>query len=205
MPDSVVQRKRILVAGSIWPEDEAVLLPALLNLRQEINDLLVILVPHEPTLEHLEDLEQELLGKATFIRFSGLNEYRGEQVVIVDSIGVLLILYACAHVAYIGGSFRQGIHNVLEAAVYGIPVVFGPRHRNSQEPLQLVERGGGFVVNDGDELYRTLKNLLEDDTARATAGTRAAQFVQSNVGATGKFLQHLEPYLFDKKPGTHKQ
>ncbi len=204
MPDAVVQHKRILVAGSIWPEDEAVLLPAVLKLQQEIKDLLVILVPHEPTLEHLENLEQELLGKATFIRFSGLNEYQGEQVIIVDSIGVLLILYAYAHVAYIGGSFRQGIHNVLEAAVYGIPVVFGPRHRNSQEPLQLVERGGGFVVNDGDELYRTFKNLLEDDAARSTAGTRSAQFVQSNVGATDRFLQHLEPYLSDKKPRVQK-
>jgi 3-deoxy-D-manno-octulosonic-acid transferase len=88
---------------------------------------------------------------------------------------------------------------VLEAAVYGCPVVFGPHHRNSQEPLQLVERGGGFVVNDGVEVCRTFRNLLEDDSARATAGTRAAQFVQSNVGATARFLQHLEPYLLDKK------
>lgn len=88
---------------------------------------------------------------------------------------------------------------MLEAAVFGIPVVFGPRHRNSQEPLQLVERGGGFVVSDTDDLYRTFKNLLEDETARSTAGKRAAQFVQSNVGATEKFLKHLEPYLTEKK------
>lgn len=199
IPEPVVHQKHILVAGSTWPEDEEALLPAILKLQQELSTLLVILVPHEPTIEHLEDLEQMLQGKTTFIRFSGLNEYQGERVLIVDSIGILLVLYAYAHAAYIGGSFRQGIHNVLEAAVYGIPVVFGPRHRNSQEPLQLVERGGGFVVNDADEMYRTLKNLLEDDTARTTAGARAAQFVQSNLGATERFLAHLNPYLFDKR------
>jgi 3-deoxy-D-manno-octulosonic-acid transferase len=195
MPHGIVNNKHVIVAGSTWPEDESVLLPAVLRIQKDVPNLLVVLVPHEPTVEHIEDLEQELLGKIPCIRFSALNEYRNERVIIVDSIGILLILYAYAEIAYIGGSFRQGIHNVLEAAVYGIPVVFGPRHRNSQEPLHLVERGGGFVVNDSNEMYRTLRNLLEDSSARTTAGMRAAQFVQSNVGATERFLQHLEPYL----------
>ncbi len=199
MPDGIIKGQSVIVAGSTWPEDESVLLPAVMRLQMEFPNLLVVLVPHEPTIEHLEDLVQQLRNSTTFIRFSALNEYGGERVIIVDSIGILLILYACAGIAYIGGSFRQGIHNVLEAAVYGIPVVFGPRHRNSQEPLQLVERGGGFVVNDSDELYRTFKNLLEDNAARTTAGTRAGQFVQSSIGATEKFLQHLERYLLDKK------
>jgi 3-deoxy-D-manno-octulosonic-acid transferase len=199
VPDDIVNNNHVIVAGSTWPEDESVLLPALFKLIQELPDLLFFLVPHEPTIEHIEDIEQQLQGKTTTIRFSALNEYKGERVIVVDSIGLLLILYVYADIAYIGGSFRQGIHNVLEAAVYGCPVVFGPRHRNSQEPLQLVERGGGFVVNDSDELFRTFRNLLEDDVARTTAGTRAAQFVQSNVGATGRFLQHLEPYLSEKK------
>lgn len=198
MSDSIVKGKRVIVAGSTWPEDESVLLPAMLTLIKEIPNLLFIIVPHEPSIEHIEDVEQHLLGNTTSIRFSALNEYAGERVIVVDSIGILLLLYVYAGIAYIGGSFRQGIHNVLEAAVYGCPVVFGPRHRNSQEPLQLVERGGGFVVNDSNEVYRTFRNLLEDESARATAGARAAQFVQSNVGATGRFLQHLEPYLLDK-------
>ena len=132
-----------------------------------------------------------------------MNEYQGENVIVVDSIGILLILYAYADIAYIGGSFRQGIHNVLEAAVFGIPVVFGPRHMNSQEPLQLVGRGGGFVVNDSTEAYRTFMNLLEDAAARTTAGARAAQFVESNTGATERFLQHLEPYLSTESQKRH--
>lgn len=195
IPASILQGKKVIVAGSTWPEDEEVILPAFLRLREFPGNVLLILVPHEPTLEHLEDLEQTLGGKCSSIRFSALNEYAGESIIIVDSIGILLTLYASAHLAYVGGSFKQGVHNVLEAAVYGIPVLFGPRHRNSQEPLRLVDYGGGFVVNNADEFHRVLRNLLEDDTARATAGNRATSFVQANVGATDRFLQYLEPFL----------
>jgi len=195
IPPGILQGKKVIVAGSTWPEDEAVLLPAFLQMREKLKNLLLIVVPHEPTIDHLEELERQLLGHVRTIRFSALNEYSGEEVVIVDSIGILLVLYASAHLAYVGGSFRQGVHNVLEAAVYGIPVLFGPKHRNSYEPLQLVERGGAFVINDAMELQRTLLNLLDDDVARTTAGDRAAAFVQANLGATKRILSHLEPYL----------
>ncbi|MFN0157543.1 MAG: 3-deoxy-D-manno-octulosonic acid transferase [Bacteroidota bacterium] len=194
IPESVLSGRKVIVAGSTWPDDESVLIHAVLGLAGELNTLL-ILVPHEPTVDHLDELENELLGMTTFIRFSALNEYNNERVIIVDSIGILMTLYAYADIAYVGGSFRQGVHNVLEAAVYGIPVLFGPRHRNSQEPLKLVERGGGFVVNDTAELQRALDNLLEDDTARKTAGERAGKFVQANVGATERFLEYLEPHI----------
>jgi 3-deoxy-D-manno-octulosonic-acid transferase len=108
---------------------------------------------------------------------------------------VLLSLYAAAHVAFIGGSFRQGVHNVLEAAVYGIPVLFGPHYRNSREPLELVEEGGGFVVNSAEELYRTLENLLRDAAARAGAGGKALRFVQERVGATNHVLERIDDGL----------
>jgi 3-deoxy-D-manno-octulosonic-acid transferase len=195
LPARIIDGKRIIVAGSTWPEDEQVLLPAILRLFDEMDDVLLILVPHEPTTGHLEELENGLRGKSTFIRFSGLNEYAGERIIVVDSIGILLTLYASAHLAYVGGSFRQGVHNVLEAAVYGIPVLFGPRHRNSQEPLHLVEQGGGFVVNGAEELHRAMGNLLNDEVARSTAGERSLKFVRSHTGATGRFLEHLEPVL----------
>ena len=116
LPGTVVINKKVFVIGSSWPEDEQVILPALFRLQEGIPELLTILVPHEPTEDHVEQLERELNGSITYIRFSDLNEYRGERVIVVDSIGILLKLYAYAHVAYIGGSFRQGIHNVLEAA-----------------------------------------------------------------------------------------
>jgi 3-deoxy-D-manno-octulosonic-acid transferase len=195
VPAGILEGKKVIVAGSTWPEDEEVLLPAVLRLFAQRQNILLMLVPHEPTVGHLEELEAKLRGRTSSIRFSGLNEYAGEQVIIVDSIGILLTLYASAHLAYVGGSFRQGVHNVLEAAVYGIPVLFGPRHRNSREPLHLVEQGGGFVVNGTEELHRAMENLLVDDAARTAAGERALKFVRSQTGATGRFLDHLEPLL----------
>ena len=195
VPPSITAGKQVIVVGSSWPEDEEVILPAFLRIQESLENVLLIIVPHEPSVEHLEDLEGECEGRTSFIRFSALNEYNGERVIIVDSVGILLILYASANIAYVGGSFRQGIHNVLEAAVYGIPVLFGPRHRNSHEPLMLVDAGGAFVVNDSEELHRTMENLLLDEVARTTTGKRAEEFVQSHVGATDRFLEHLERHL----------
>jgi 3-deoxy-D-manno-octulosonic-acid transferase len=195
IPSRILQSRKVFVVGSSWPEDEDAILPAFLQLQDEISDAIMILVPHEPSVDHLEVLEERLSGKAKTIRFSALNEYRNERIIIVDSVGLLLVLYAYAHIAYVGGSFRQGVHNVLEAAVYGIPVIFGPRHWNSQEPVMLLERGGGFVVPNTQELARTLRNLLLDDQARAFVGERAASFVQAHVGATARCIAHLEPYL----------
>jgi len=195
IPQAITDGKRVVVIGSSWPEDEDVVIPACLRLQAESGDILVIVVPHEPTEEHIEGLERDIAGKAPSIRFSGLNEYAGENIVIVDSVGILLVLYAHGHIAYVGGSFRQGIHNVLEAAVFGIPVLFGPRYRNSHEPIMLVECGGGFVVKDEEEMYRTLKNLLEDGVARTASGERAAKFVRLHTGATATFLEHLERRL----------
>jgi 3-deoxy-D-manno-octulosonic-acid transferase len=205
LQSEVIRDKLVFVVGSSWPEDEEVILPVFYKLQQTFPTLLLILVPHEPTVTHLEELEDELAGKTSHIRFSLLNDYTGERVIIVDSVGILLALYNYATVAYVGGSFRQGIHNVLEAAVYGIPVLFGPRHRNSQEPLMLVDQGGGFVVNSPQELYRALRHLLEEPVARAHAGERAAQFVSTHTGATERFMAHLDPILRGSvAEGTHR-
>ena len=195
LPRAVLEGKRIFVAGSSWPEDEAMILPPFAELCRELPDLLMILVPHEPTLRHLEDLEADLRGGPSHIRFSSMNEYNGEKIIIVDSIGILLTLYSYADVAFIGGSFKQNVHNVLEAAVYGIPVLFGPRYRNSQEALMLVDRGGAFIVTSHEQITRALRNLLTDAMARSTAGTRAARFVEANTGATDRVIAHLAPHL----------
>jgi len=195
IPEHVVKGRKVIVAGSTWGEDEAVLVPALRELLQRVPGMLTIIVPHEPTVNHLDELETSLQQFTTSIRFSALNEYAGQQVIVVDSIGILMVLYASAHLAYVGGSFRQGVHNILEAAVYGIPVLFGPKHWNSQESLQLLDYGGAFVVTDPEDVIRAAQNLLTDEAARTQAGSRAAAFVQANIGATQRFLTYLEPHL----------
>jgi 3-deoxy-D-manno-octulosonic-acid transferase len=195
IPPALLKRRKVLVVGSSWEEDDAVILPAYRRMAQEDPSLFMILVPHEPTETTLERLESSMNSTISPIRFSALNDYSKERVVLVDSIGILMALYQYADVAYVGGSFKQGIHNVLEPAAYGAPVLFGPRHDNSHEARELVRRGGGFVVNDADDCYRTLQQLLNDKKLRSKAGTAALQLVKENTGATDRFLSELKKYL----------
>jgi 3-deoxy-D-manno-octulosonic-acid transferase len=195
LPDAVTRGKKILVVGSSWLEDEEHLLPACCKLFEHDSAIVVILVPHEPTLEHLERLEQQLNGNASHLRFSELSGYRDEKIIIVDSVGILMALYQYAHVAYVGGSFTGGIHNVLEPAAYGIPVVFGPKHQNSQEAIQLVTESAAFVGRNSETLFQQFRMLFEDDRKRKRAGEFALGIVQRNGGATARFLSYLEKVL----------
>lgn len=193
--DEIIKDKKILVIGSSWEADEEVILPSIIKLSKYINNLLVIIVPHEPTISHLEWTEHQLKNHVKTIRFSYLNDYQNEQVILIDSIGILLTLYYYADIAYVGGSFKQGIHNVLEPAVYGIPVVFGPKIETSQEAQYLIKIGGGFKVNNKIEAYKTFKKLLTDNSLRNNAGTIAGDYVFSNTGATEKIISELKKYI----------
>ena len=195
IPDKILQNKKVLVIGSSWSEDEEVIIPAILKLRENISDMLVLIVPHEPTIEHLDQLEFNLRGRAKCIRFSYLPEYSDESIIIIDSIGILVALYACAQVAFVGGGFKSNVHNVLEPAAYGIPVLYGPKIENSQEASLLQQAGGGYVIRKKTDLYRQLRLFFSDEHARTDAGTKAAEFVNSRTGATEKILEHILPYF----------
>jgi len=195
LAENVLDGKTIIVCGSTWSEDEEVLLPVLFKLLRHDPSLLFVIVPHEPTIEHLETLEYKLSGKVNSIRFSHLSSYAGESVLLVDSIGILLPLYASADVAFVGGAFKSNVHNTLEPAVYGIPVVYGPKIFSSQEANELTKAGGGFVVGNKRELYRILRKLLQDTAFRNTRGAIAGTFVHTRAGATERILAHLLPYF----------
>lgn len=188
---NVLKDKKILVAGSTWEQDEEVIFPAFLKLVDVDKNVLMIVAPHEPTLLHLEKIENEFAGKLKTIRFSHLNNYSDERIIIVDSIGILLTLYTYADVAYVGGSFKQNIHNVLEAAVYGTPVLFGPKIENSQEAKRLAEIGGGIIINNKRQAYKNLRRLFENENLRSNLGNISASYVQSNIGATQKILDTI--------------
>ncbi len=195
IPSHILKRKKVFVVGSSWEEDEAVLLPAFRRITQHDSNAVMILVPHEPTVQTLDRLELALNYTTRSIRFSDLNDYSNENVILVDSIGILTALYQYADVAYVGGSFRQGIHNVLEPAVYGIPVLYGPKHENSQEAMELARRGGGIVVTQPDQCYMELRRLFNDKKARLRAGGESLRLVEENVGATGRFIAYLATAL----------
>ena len=188
---NVLKNKKVFVAGSTWEQDEEVIFPALLKLAEVDKNILMIIAPHEPTLLHLEKIENEFAGKLKTIRFSHLNNYSDERLIIVDSIGILLTLYTYADVAYVGGSFKQNIHNVLEAAVYGTPVLFGPKIENSQEAVKLVGVGGGIIIKNKRQAYKNLRRLFIDYSYRNSVGKISSMYVQSNVGATEKILSEI--------------
>lgn len=185
--EAILKDKKILVLGSTWEADEEVILPAIKKIYEYSDDVLVIIAPHEPTPKRLEELEYSL-GDISNIRFSYKNDYSDEKVIIVDSIGILLTLYYYADIAYVGGSFKQGIHNVLEPAVYGIPVVFGTKNRNSQEALNMIELGCGLEIQNKTEAYKVLRELLTKDDKRKEIGEISLNYVQKNIGATEKII-----------------
>ncbi|HEY6952758.1 MAG TPA: glycosyltransferase N-terminal domain-containing protein [Bacteroidota bacterium] len=195
IPDGILRRRKVFVVGSSWEEDEDVILPTFKKILEYDSNALMILVPHEPTLPTLERIEAQLNTSPGSIRFSDLNDYAGERIILVDSIGILTALYQYADVAYVGGSFRQGIHSVLEPAVYGVPVLYGPKYHNSQEAVELARRGGGIVVHNQQECYKTLRSLLNNQKTSAKAGAIALNLVKENIGATERFIEHLEKDL----------
>ncbi len=189
--EGLLKNKKVFVAGSTWDMDENVILPAFVKLAKYTSDIIMILVPHEPTIANLERIENEIAGTMKSIRFSHLNSYSNERIIIVDSIGILLTLYAYADLAFVGGSFKQNIHNVLEAAVYGMPVLFGPKIDNSQESKELLKRGGGILIRNQKEAYRQLRTCFSNEVLRKEKGRIAAEYVKENLGATKKILKEI--------------
>ena len=174
----------ILVAGSTWPADEALLAQAFDSLRDKPR---VIIAPHELSTDSLTGAESR--SQAPVLLWSTLekslsNTEAPARTLLVDRMGLLSRLYRYGDIAYVGGGFGDGIHSLLEAAVWGRPVIFGPKHHKFAEAQGLIDAGGGFVVNNADELAPLLNTLLGDQQTRKEAGERARRFVQEHVGAT---------------------
>lgn len=190
------QGKQTLIGGSTWQVDEELLLQAFTRLNTNLNTRLkrvaLILAPHELGKANLARLESLLnVMNLPFARASNLPaDFSSARVLIVDEMGYLAELYSLASVAYIGGGFGVNVHNTLEAAVHGVPVLFGGTIHKSREAKELAESGGGFIVTEVS-LQATLKMLFENDDARHHAGRNAAQFVAARLGATAKILKCL--------------
>ena len=158
-------------------------------------DCVIIIAPHEPTLIHLEKIENYFMKMEKTIRFSSKNKYNGEKIIIIDSIGILLSLYYYADVAVVGGAFRKGVHNVLEPAVYGIPVLFGVKYYNSQEAIELERRGGGKCIHDKKETYRILRKLFNEPEEKKRMGEINLKYVRENIGASDKIIAEINNLL----------
>lgn len=179
-----------IVAGSTWPED----VEEFNHFAKNHPYIKLIIAPHEIDEESLADTEN--LFKNT-IRYSTLSSTKNidgaANVLIIDNIGMLSTLYYYATIAYIGGGFGgDGVHNVLEAAVYGKPIVFGPEYDKFQEAVDLVDAGGAFSVDNALELEEVLNNLLTNKTEADMAGNASKNYVYKSKGATQKIMQHIQ-------------
>jgi 3-deoxy-D-manno-octulosonic-acid transferase len=137
----------VLIAGSTWPEDEAILVPALAKMKRE--GLKIIIAPHETTPAHLEKLEKQFTEAGLpFVLYSKSTEWPTGSILLIDQIGILAELYTWADIAFIGGSFKKQVHSVMEALAAGLPVMVGPYHQNNREALfyQKKNFSSGMIV-----------------------------------------------------------
>lgn len=203
----------VVVAGSTWPSDERVLMPALRAAHRKGAAFRLIIAPHEPTAERLQALEAKLdycmPAGMRRVRLSSLLATGSGQplptgnlpsgnlgasgnwdAVVVDRVGVLAELYAAAAVAYVGGGFHgKGLHSVIEPAAAGVPVLFGPRWQGSRDARLLLAAGAALATRDRAELSAALARWLQDETARATAAAAARAVVEHGQGAADRSLQ----------------
>ena len=176
-----------LVAGSTWMKDEALLIPYF-NQHPEIK---LIIAPHEISEQRIETLKSRLTRPALRYSQASENTVRDADCLIIDCVGLLSSIYRYGDLAYIGGGFGKGIHNILEAAVYGIPVLFGPNHRKFKEAEGLIACRGAFAVTSEDEFSSRMNDFLSYPHLMHETGKSAKEYVIRNLGATQKIYEKL--------------
>lgn len=180
---------KVFVAGSSWPPDENIFIPFF----NEHKDWRLLIAPHVIAEEHLKLILSLIKGKKV-VRYTQTTpeEAAEADVLIIDCFGLLSSMYNYGDVAYIGGGFGVGIHNTLEAAVWNMPVIFGPNNKKFQEAQGLLKSGGGFEINTYEDFSGLMGPLMNDETFLKQAGDKAGAFVAHLAGATDKVLASVK-------------
>jgi len=179
----------LVVAGSTWPPDEELLIR---YFRETHHSLKMVIAPHEVHKQNIRRIRSHFKqGEALVWSEISNEEARHTRVLIIDNIGMLSSLYGYGHLAYVGGGFGKGIHNLLEAATYGIPVFFGPNHKKFREAVELIEQGGGFAINGYDELKSLIDRYISSPGQANRAGETARSYVNARAGATHHILSRI--------------
>lgn len=182
----------ILVAGSTWPEDEEVLVPQINN---NVANLKYVLAPHNIKLEHINKLKTSIRKKTILYSEIENKNMADFEVLIIDTIGLLTKIYSYANIAYVGGGFATGLHNTLEPAVFGIPVIIGPRYRGFKEAEDLVNLGGILVATSIPEYGKLIQNLLGDRDYTEKVGAINGDYVTKNKGASLQIMEYIRTVL----------
>lgn len=186
------QDQYCLVAGSTWPEDEGLLVPYINASNKFIK---YVLAPHNIKEKHIENLVTSLTRKTILYSQIGNIDLSDYEVLIVDTIGLLTKIYSYADVAYVGGGFATGLHNTLEPAVFGIPVIIGPQYEGFKEAQDLVGLQGVLSISNTTSLEETLNHLWEDSEYARKTGDICKEYVSDRKGATNDIMSYLDKLL----------
>jgi 3-deoxy-D-manno-octulosonic-acid transferase len=185
------QGKKIftMVAGSSWPKDEEIFIPRF----NKSPEMKLIIAPHEIHEGHLQEIISRL--KRPYVLYTEASEenVRKADCLIIDCFGLLSSSYRYGEISYVGGGFGAGIHNVPEAAVYDIPVIFGPNFNKFREARELIRCGGGFSIHDANGFNEIMNILTTSTEALTNAGKNAGDYVNSNGGATERIFGEIFP------------
>lgn len=180
-------RPHVFIAGSSWPPDEDIFI----RYFNEHRDWKLIIAPHVIGDDHMKQILGKLERKTVRYTEATTENVVGAECLIIDCFGLLSSIYRYADVTYVGGGFGVGIHNVLEAAVWGKPVIFGPNNKNFQEAQGLLKAGGGFEITSYDDFVGVMRKLA-DDKALEQSRERAGGFVESLAGATRQIMKEVK-------------
>ncbi len=182
--------KLCIIAGSTWPEDEDLLIDFINSSSEEVK---FILAPHQIKPDHIQNLNKKLQKKIVLYSEMNGKVLKDFDVFIVDTIGLLTKIYAHADIAYVGGAAgKTGLHNILEPATFGIPIVIGQNFERFPEAKQLQQLAGLFSVSNKKELGEIFTRLINDKNFRRKTGMIAGHFINSNTGATRMFQEYIQ-------------
>lgn len=180
--------KKVFVAGSSWAPDEDIFIPFM----NECKDWKMIIAPHVISEEHLKRIAEKCKGKTVRYTATTPEEAAQAQCLLIDCFGLLSSVYHYGEVAYVGGGFGVGIHNVLEAVVWKMPVLFGPNHQRFQEAQELIKAKGGFEIADSSSFARMMQQFMTQQEYLRLSGEAAGSYVESKAGATHKILKQID-------------
>ena len=186
--DEFADDKKLVVAGSTWKADETLLLDYINSSKHEVK---YVIAPHEVSDKSIQRITEALTKK--YVRFSqaGEGDLQQADVLIVDGYGYLTSVYRYGNLAYIGGGFGSGIHNILEAATFGMPVIFGPNHEKFQEALDLLQKKAAFCIHDYDELKLVMDEFLGNEEKLEFTSNLASDYVSQSRGASDVIVRYL--------------
>ena len=190
----ILNRKKSIILGSMHNEDKKNIIDGLMDLLNDNNDIYIIWVPHEPISRNINLVYDYFLDKGYSVElYSEQNKLGTDhpRIIIVDVVGVLSKIYWNGIIAYIGGGFSTGIHNVMEPAIARLPVIFGPNYDNFQEAIELIDLGGGWSINNSEEFYNISNKLINNEKILLNASEAATDVIHNNIGAATRVVRGI--------------